>query len=72
MSLQNSLFYHSKNQQTVHHLESHSPQSQSGYSPQNSPHLIPSPTTSYSANQQFHFTLSNQFDQITLVQKEIK
>ena len=69
-------------QQTCHRVEPQSPQSQSSYSPQNSPHFLPSPTTEhppYSPQQQqqqppgtdnhqaHYFALSNHFDQIKLV-----
>ncbi len=66
-----------KTQQNVYRVEPQSPQSQSSYSPQNSPHLLPSPGNELAPfspqqqqstdNQQHYFTLPNHFDQITLV-----
>lgn len=67
-------------QQPGHRVEPQSPQSQSSYSPQNSPHFLPSPTTEhppYSPQQQpgtdnhqaHYYALSNHFDQIKLVSK---
>ncbi len=57
-------------------MEPQSPQSQSSYSPQNSPHFLPSPGNELSPfsppqqqstdNQQHYFTLPTHFDQITL------
>ncbi|CAF2409838.1 unnamed protein product [Rotaria sp. Silwood2] len=65
----------SSTQQTLHRIEPQSPQSQSSYSPQNSPNFLSSPgneLTSYSSqqqstdNQSTYFTLPNNLDQITL------
>ncbi|CAF0880250.1 unnamed protein product [Rotaria sp. Silwood1] len=65
----------SSTQQTHHRIEPQSPQSQSSYSPQNSPHFLQSPgndLTSYSPqqqstdNQNVYFTITNHLDQITL------
>jgi hypothetical protein len=65
----------SSTQQSVYRVEPQSPQSQSSYSPQNSPHLLSSPGNEFAPfspqqqstdNQQHYFTLPNQFDQITL------
>jgi hypothetical protein len=59
-------------------VEPQSPQSQSSYSPQNSPHLLASPANEHAPfspqqqsidNIQHYFTLPNQFDQITLVRR---
>jgi hypothetical protein len=56
--------------------EPSSPQSQSSYSPQHSPRLLPNPNNDHNAfspqsstdnQQQSYCTLPNQFDQITLV-----
>lgn len=59
--------------QTAHRVEPQSPQSQSSYSPQNSPHFLPSPTTEQQPgtdNHQAHYyALSNHFDQIKLVRE---
>ncbi|CAF0765971.1 unnamed protein product [Didymodactylos carnosus] len=59
------------NQQTIYRVEPSSPQSQSSYSPQGSPHLLSSPANdmgpfSPQDNNQPYFTLPNQFDQISL------
>lgn len=75
-----------KNQQTLYRVEPSSPQSQSSYSPQNSPHLLPSPGNDHGPfspqqssdnngnnqqqQQQPYFTLPTHFDQITLVRKK--
>jgi len=63
-------------QQNLYRVESQSPPSLPSYSPQNSPHLLPSPAnelTPFSPQQQSadnqhpYFTLPNHLDQINLV-----
>ncbi len=63
-----------------HRIDPQSPQSQSSYSPQNSPHLLASPANEFAPfspqqqsndNLQHYSTLSNHFDQINLVKKNL-